>query len=79
MKKLFAFVFGFLFVVCPFVVQAEDVDVIPQKEIARAPSIDLISEEAITYLLGEDMYQGTHSWKGNKVSTKFNYEMEKKK
>ena len=79
MKKLFSFVFGFLFVVCPFVVQAEDVDVIPQKEIARAPSIDSISEEAITYLLGEDMYQGTLSWQGNKVSTKFNYEMEKKK
>ncbi len=38
-----------------------------------------MSEEAITYLLGEYIYQGTLSWQGNKVSTKFNYDNEKGK
>ncbi len=71
MKKLFAFVLGLLLYLCPLAVQAE--------EIAEAPSIDPISEEALIYLQGEDMYQGTLSWKGDKVSTKFNYDKKKKK
>ena len=41
-----------------------------QEEILEAPSIDLMSEEVLNYLLGEDIYQGTLSWQGNKVSTK---------
>ncbi len=77
MKKLFAFVLGLLLFLFPFVVQAEDVELIPQEEIAEAPSPDQMSDEAINYLLGEDMYQGTLSWQGNKVSTKFNYDMKK--
>ena len=56
MKKLFAFVLGLLLFFCPFAVQAEDVELIPQEEIVEVPSPDLMSEEAITYLLGEDMY-----------------------
>ncbi len=79
MKKLFAFVLGLLLFLCPFAVQAEDVDLIPQEEIAEAPSLDQMSDEAINYLLGEDIYQGTLSWQGNRVSTKFNYDMNKQK
>tara|TARA_B100000965_G_scaffold397511_1_gene414166 strand:+ start:866 stop:1108 length:243 start_codon:yes stop_codon:yes gene_type:complete len=77
MKKLFTFVFGLFLFFFPLAVQAEDVEPMPQEEIAEAPSIDQISEEAINYLLGENIYQGTLSWQGNKVSTKFNYNMKK--
>ena len=47
------------------------------EEIAKAPSPDPMSDEVIRYLQGEDMYQGTLSWQGNKASTKFNYYMKK--
>ena len=72
MKKLFAFVLGLLLFFSPFVVQAKDVEPIPEQEIAEVPSKD-----ALNYLLSEDMYQGTLSWQGNKVSTKFNYDKPK--
>ena len=71
MKKLFAFVISLLLFICPFAVQAEQ---IPD---AHAPKP--MSEEALNYLLSEDMYQGTLSWQGNKASTKFNYDKPKKK
>ena len=74
MKKLFAFVVGLILFYCPIAVQAEEVEQIPQEEIAEAPS-----EDALNYLLSEDMYQGTLSWQGNKVSSKFNYDKPKKK
>ena len=76
MKKLFAFVLGLLLFLCPFAVQADDVELIPQEEIADAP--ESMSDEAIRYLQGEDMYQGTLSWQGSKASTKFNYDKPKK-
>ena len=79
MKKLFAFVLGLLLFLCPFAVQAEDVQSMPQEQIVDAPSPDPMSDEAIRYLQGEDMYQGTLSWQGNKASTKFNYDMKKDK
>ncbi len=79
MKKFFSFVLGLLLFLCPFAVQAEDVELIPHEEIAEAPSPDPMSDEAIRYLQGEDMYQGTLSWQGNKASTKFNYDMKKEK
>ena len=79
MKKLFAFVLGLLFFLCPFAVQAEYVDLIPQEEIVESPSPDQMSDEAIKFLLSEDIYQGTLSWQGNKVSNKFNYDKIKKK
>ena len=79
MKKLFAFVLGLLLFLCPFAVQAEDVETLPQEEIAEAPAPESMSDEAIRYLQGEDMYQGTLSWQGNKASTKFNYDMRKDK
>ena len=75
MKKIFSFYFALLLFFSPLVAQADDVDLTPQEEVSELPSPYPISEQAITYLLGEDMYQGTLSWQGNKVSTKFNYDM----
>ena len=69
MKKLFLNVFGFLLFFYPLAIQAE--------EIAEAPSLD--QEEVIRYLQGEDIYQGTFSWKGNQFSSKFNYDKITKK
>ena len=74
MKNLFSLVLGLLLFFCPLAVQAEDDELMPQEEIVKAPS-----EDALNYLLSEDMYQGTLSWQGNKVSTKFNYDKPKKK
>ena len=77
MKELFSFILGLLLFFCPIAVQAEDVEPMPQEEIVEAPAP--MSEDALNYLLSEDMYQGTLSWQGNKVSTKFNYNQPKKK
>ena len=71
MKKIFAFVLGLLLFICPFAVQAE--------KIADSHAHEPMSEDALNYLLSEDMYQGTLSWQGNKASTKFNYDMKKDK
>ena len=80
MKKLFSFVLGLLLFFCPLAAQAEDIELMLQEEIPEAAtSPDQMSEEAIRYLQGEDMYQGTLSWQGNKASTKFNYDMKKEK
>ena len=80
MKTLFAFVLSLLLFFCSFAVQAEDIELMPQEEIPEAaPSPDPMSDEAIRYLQGEDMYQGTLSWRGNKASAKFNYDMKKEK
>ena len=70
MKKLFSFVLGLFLFIRPFVVQAE--------QIADAPAPEPMSEDALNYLLSEDMYQSTLSWQGNKASTKFNYDKPKK-
>ncbi len=79
MKKLFTLVFGLFLFFCPLAAQAEDVEPLPQEEIAETRSLDPTSEEALNYLLSEDMYQGSLSWQGNKTSTKFNYDKLKKK
>jgi len=71
MKTLVSFVLGILLFFCPFAVQAE--------QIADASEPEPMSEDALNYLLSEDMYQGTLSWQGNKASTKFNYDKPKKK
>ena len=71
MKKIFSLVLGLLLFFCPLAVQAE--------ETAEAPTPEPMSEDALNYLLSEDMYQGTLSWQGNKASTKFNYDNPKKK
>ena len=77
MKKLFAFFLGLLLFLFPLAVKADDVELIPQKETVESPAPQSMSDEAIRYLQGEDMYQGTLSWQGNKTSTKFNYDMKK--
>tara|TARA_B100000214_G_C23909588_1_gene600618 strand:- start:472 stop:702 length:231 start_codon:yes stop_codon:yes gene_type:complete len=69
MKNLFLFVLGFLIFFFPFEAQSY--------EIAETPSPD--QEEVIKYLQGEDIYQGTLSWKGNQLSSKFNYDKTTKK
>ena len=56
MKKLFSFVLGLLLFFCPLAAQAEDVAPMPQEGIVEAPSPDPMSDEAIRYLQGEDMY-----------------------
>ena len=71
MKQLFPFVLGLLLFFCPMAVQA--------KEKAEAPFPPPMSEEAIRFLQGEDLYQGSLSWQGNKASTKFNYDKPNKK
>ena len=62
---------------CPLAAQVEDIELMPQEQIVEGPSPDPMSDEAIRYLQGEDMYQGTLSWQGNKASNKFNYYMKK--
>ena len=68
MKKLFYFLLCLLLLFCPYVVQAEE---------AEAPAPEPMLEDALNYLLSEDIYQGTLSWQGNKVSSKFNYDKPK--
>ena len=77
MKTLVSFVLGILLFLCPLAAQAEDVEPMPKEQIVEKPSPDPISDEAIRFLQGEDMYQGTLSWQGNKASNKFNYDMKK--
>ena len=79
MKKLFAFVLGLLLFFCPFAVQAEDVELIPQEEIAEAPALEPMTEAEINALLGEDPYLGETDWRGNKLSNKRDYSNKKKK
>ena len=56
----------------PLVAQTDNDDLTPQEEISKLPLTYQMSEKTITYLLGEEMYQGTLRWQGNKVSTNFN-------
>ena len=79
MKKLFAFVLGLLLFLFPLAVQADDVELIPQEEIAEAPALEPITEEQLNDLLGEEMYLGTLDLRGNKVETKRDYSKKIKK
>ena len=79
MKKSFSFVLYLLLFLCLLAAQAEDVEPMPQEQIVEAPSPDSMSDKAIRFLQGEDMYQGTLSWQANRASSKFNYDMKKKK
>ena len=78
MKKLVSFVLGLLLFFCPFAVQADDIELTPQEEIAKAPALDPITEEQLNDLLGEEMYLGTLDLRGNKVDTKPDYSKKKK-
>ena len=79
MKKLFSFVLGFLLLFSPIAVRAEEVEIIPQEEIAETPALEPMTEADINALLGEDPYIGETNWRGNKVSTKSDYSKKKGK
>ena len=79
MKKLFPFVLGLLLFFSPLAVQAEEIEIMPQEEIAEAPALEPMTEAEINALLGEDPYLGETDWRGNKVSTKREYSMKKGK
>ena len=79
MKKYVSFILGLLLFYCPFAVQADDIELTPQEEIAKAPALDPITEEQLNDLLGEEMYLGTLDLRGNKVDTKLDYNKKKKK
>ena len=79
MKKLFSFVLGLLLFFSPIAVQAEEVELMPQEEIAEAPALEPMTEAEINSLLGEDPYIGETNWRGNKVSTKRDYRKKKGK
>ena len=78
MKKLFSFFLGLLFYFSPLAVEAEEFDMIPQEEIAEAPTLAPITEKQLNELFGEEMYIGETDWRGNKVSTKRDYSKKKK-
>ena len=67
MKKLFSIVLSLHLFFCTFSVQADEVELIPQEEIAEAPALESMTEEQLNDLLGEEMYLGETDWRGNKV------------
>ena len=79
MKKLLLFVLGLLLFFSPLAVQAEEVEIMPQDEIAEAPTLEPITEKQLNDLFGEEMYIGETDWRGNKLSTKRDYSNKKKK
>ena len=79
MKKLLLFVLGLLLFFSPLAVQAEEVEIMPQEEIAEVPALEPMTEAEINALLGEDPYIGETDWRGNKVSTKRDYSKKKVK
>ena len=78
MKKLFSFVLGLL-LFCPLLLQAQEVEMMPQEEIVEAPALEPITEKQLNDLFGEEMYIGTLDLRGNKVDTKRDYSKKKKK
>ena len=79
MKKLFSFVLGLLLFFCPLLLQALEVEMMPQEEIVEAPALEPITEKQLNDLFGEEMYLGTLDLRGNKVDTKRDYSKKKKK
>ena len=77
MKKLFSFVLGLLLFFSHLAVQAEEVDIMPQEEIAEVPALEPMTEAEINVLFGEDPYLGETDWRGKKVSTKRDYSKRK--
>ena len=77
MKKLFCFVLGLLLFFSPLALQAKEVEIMPQEEIAEAPALEPITEQQLNDLFGEEMYIGETDWRGNKVSTKRVYSKKK--
>ena len=79
MKKLFSFVIGLLLFFCPLLLQAQEVEMMPQEEIVESPALEPITEKQLNDLFGEEMYLGTLDLRGNKVDTKRDYSKKKKK
>ena len=79
MKKLFSFVLGLLLFFCPLLLQAQEVEMMPQEEIVEGPTLEPITEKQLNDLFGEEMYLGTLDLRGNKVDTKRDYSKKKKK
>ena len=79
MKKLFSFVLVLLLFFCPLLLQAQEVEMMPQEEIVEAPALEPITEKQLNDLFGEEMYLGTLDLRGNKVDTKRDYSKKKKK
>ena len=79
MKNLFSFVLGLLLFFCPLLLQAQEVEMMPQEEIVEAPALEPITEKQLNDLFGEEMYLGTLDLRGNKVYTKRDYSKKKKK
>ena len=79
MKKLFSFVLGLLLFFCPLLLQAQEVEMMPQEEIVEAPALEPITEKQLNDLFGEEMYLGTLDLRGNKVDSKRDYSKKKKK
>ena len=77
MKKLFSFVLGLLLFFCPLLLQAPEVEMMPQEEIVEAPAFEPITEKQLNDLFGEEMYLGTLDLRGNKVDTKRDYSKKK--
>ena len=79
MKKLFSFVLGLLLFFSPLLLQAQEVEMMPQEEIVESPALEPITEKQLNDLFGEEMYLGTLDLRGNKVDTKRDYSKKKKK
>ena len=79
MKKLFSLVLGLLLFFNPLAIHSEEIEIMPQEEIAEAPALEPMTEAEINALLGEDPYLGETDWRGNKVSTKRDYSKKKRK
>ena len=79
MKKLFSFVLGLLLFFSPLTVKAEEVEIMPQDEIAEAPALEPMTEKQLNDLFGEEMYMGETDWRSNKVSATSDYSKKQKK
>ena len=78
MKKLFSLVLGLLLFFSPFALEAEEVEIMPQEEIAEVPALEPMTEKQLNDLFGEEMYIGETDWRGKKAITKRDYSKKKK-
>ena len=70
MNKIFSLFIGLILFFSPFLVQADEGEIMHQEEIAEAPALEPMTEKQLNDLLGEEMYIGETDWRGNKVSNK---------
>ena len=77
-EKTLCFCSWSAFISLSFCSSSENVELIPQEEIAEAPALEPMTEEQLNDLLGEEMYLGTLDWRGDKVDNKRDYSKKKK-